>query len=267
MKGIRRIILCSLLLVSCVPLQAVEHEDILTFHFGGIYLNDQYLSALTYQHYSYALNNRWEQYFRKDTTWSHQAHLQITGAKLNSPTRSNYMYVLGVQTGWGAQYHFSHLMCVPHFDLLLGPYLQFDLMAREHQSNVNKPYSMDCAADVCAYASLRYSFAAKKSSYRLQYQISTAVLGVMFAPEYGQSYYEITKGILTHNAQFSAWHNRFQLQHQLSLDIQLRRSAWEIGVRHEFLRYNANQLHFSREQVCLVIGTVFQYRTGIKPFR
>ncbi len=228
---------------------------------------DQYLSPLPYKDFSYAIQNQWWQSFQSDSTWTHFGSLQLQFAKLYPAKRTNYIYALGVNTEWGAHYHFASLLPVDGFDILVGPSVLADFMAREHGSNVNKPYSMDASLDFCANAAVRYSFTAPHSSYRVQYQAVISVLGLMFTPEYGQSYYEITEGIVRHNALFSSFHNRLFLRQQLSLDMQFRHSAWRIGVRHDYLHYSANNLSFSREEVSLVVGTIFNFQSSIRPFR
>ena len=257
--------LSGLLSVPAI-VRALEHEDILSVSFGGMWQADEYLSPLLYSDFSYGLQNEWWQTFRRDSAWSHTGRAEVRFAQLYPAVHSNYIYALGVTGGWGAQYHFATMMGIKGFDILLGPCLQFDLMAREHASNVNKPYSMDCAIDLCAHAGVRYSFGAKRTSYRLQYEITGGVAGVMFVPEYGQSYYEITEGVVHRNTIFGAWHNRLLFQHQLTLDMQFKHSAWRVGIRHDCLQYHANNLHFMREQAALVVGTVFQYRTTVHRF-
>ncbi len=244
---------------------AVEHEDILSLRFGGLWQTDEYLSPLLYNDFLYGISNQWNQSFRRDSAWSHSAVLSAQYARLYPARKTNYMDAIGLQAGWGAHYHFASLMKVKGLDLILGPYLLFDLMAREHANNVNKPYSMDLSLDLMAQTALSYTLHAKRTAYRLQYEVGISALGLMFVPEYGQSYYEITEGVVRHTASCSSFHNRLLLQQQLSLDMQFRRSTWRIGVRHEYLQYHANNLSFSREQVALVVGTIFHYHLFQRP--
>lgn len=125
---------------------------------------------------------------------------------------------------------------------------------------------MDLGIEAKAHAGIEYCFQGKKSSYRLRYSVMTSVVGVMFVPEYWQSYYELSQqaadGIC-----FSSVHNKQSVRQELSIDLQFKRSAWRIGVQHEYLQYEANHLHFSREQVSLIIGTSWYYELKMKTYK
>lgn len=51
------------------------------------------------------------------------------------------------------------------------------------------------------------------------------------------------------------------------MDMQFRRSAWTIGIRHEYVHYEIHNIVMRREEVAVVIGTTFRYNTKIRPYQ
>ena len=250
--------------------EGMQHENILTLRWGGIWQYDEYLSPLLYKEYFIALQNEWWQGFNKGNrlkvkdNWEHVGKVKLQGGRMYNEAYSNMIYALGVQGGWGAHYDLGKLTGVDGFQLFIGPYLDVDLMGRELINNVNKPYSIDCSADLKAHAGIGYSFSGKKTSYRIRYTVMTTLAGAQFVPEYGQSYYEVTEGIIGGTIGFSSLHNHLTLRHEFTFDMQFPHSAWRLGVEHEYIRHNMNNLHFQREQLSLVVGVIFNYKTIIR---
>ncbi len=242
------------------------HENVLTVEYGGLWQNDEYLSPLLYGGQMVGIQHAWWTDFSKPD-WSHVGKVHITGAITdnNRPVVSK-QYAVGVNGGWGAYYNFRRMVNTKGLNLWIGPFLHVDFMGRGITSSHNKPYSMDLAATIRAHAGLSYTIPCKKSAYRLQYAIMTDLIGTQFAPDYWQSYYEMTESIAG-TVVFASLHNRQTLSHELTLDMQFRRSTWRVGVRHEYLQYTANNLHFSREEVSVVVGTVFNHRISKTPLK
>ncbi len=242
------------------------HENVLTVEYGGIWQNDEYLSPLLYGGQMIGIHHEWWTDFTAED-WSHVGKVHITGAMTdNNRAVRNMQYAIGVNGGWGAQYDFRRMMDVEGLNIFVGPYLYADFMGRSIASYTNKPYSFDIAANLRLHAGISYTVPCKRSAYRLQYTIMTDVLGVQFAPDYWQLYSEMATSL--HDVVgFASLHNRQTLSHTLTLDMQFRRSTWRIGVRHEYLQYTMNNLHFSREQVCVVVGTVFNHRISKTPLK
>lgn len=240
------------------------HEDILTIRWGGIRHYDQYLSPLLYKGQFLALQNEWWQQLKPDTDWQHVGKIKLQGARTFNPAYTNMIYAIGIQCGWGTHFDFGKMIGLHGLSLFAGPYFDADLFTKELINNVNKPFSIDGAIELKANAGISYSFSARTTSYRLRYIINFGIIGVQFVPEYGQSYYELGEGIIDRVVGLSGFHNKLDMRHELTIDLQFKHSAWRIGVEHEYQYNNMNLLSFQREQVSLVIGTVFNYKTGIK---
>ena len=237
------------------------HENILKLSFGGTWQVDPYLSAFRYDGLEIGIGNEWWQPFRSrhdtmPTNWSHVGRLDIRGMRLLSPARNNIYYGFGGHAGWGAYYHWQP---VRGLQLQLGPYLELDYIGRTHTTSVNKPYSMDLGIDIEAMGGISYSFAAKRSGYRVRYLIRTNILGYEYMPDYWQSYYEISQGVPAQHLCSGPW-NRLMLRHELTMDFRFAHSTWRLGIEHEMLRYGTCDMDFLRQQIHLVVGCIFRYR-------
>lgn len=252
----------ALMLLSA-PLMAsddgygVEHEDILRIHVGGLWLQDRYLSPLRYTGMQVGLGNEWWQPFSRHPDWAHVGQVDLRFAWIYSSAKNNLVYQLHLNGGWGAYYAWNWSQ--PRIQILLGPYLNLDFAPRMHAREVNKPYSMDAAADVCALAGVSFCFAKGKVDFRLRYLIRANLIGIDFMPDYWESYYEMTEGVSGRVRCSGMWNHRL-LRHELTLDIRCPHSTWRLGIAHAYLEYGAGDMSFSREQVEAVVGTCFRYR-------
>lgn len=261
----RSILIFLLVLCQHIMAEPVDHENILKLKYGWNTMVDPYLSPLRYNGQQIEIGNEWWQDFRPRNTyhtenWSHVGKLDIVGLKATSRAKSNYYYGLGAQAGWGAHYGWKWNVGTTKLKIFLGPYLQLNLLAKQHASSVNKPFSVDGGLDVMAMTGLNWTFYAKKTAYRLQYHIRTNLLGMQFVPDYWQSYYEIYEQRLKGNIHFAAPHNRTMLCQQLSMDFQFPHTTWRLGAEHEWLRYVGSDMTWQRYQVCLVVGCIWHYK-------
>ncbi len=261
--------LLLLLCCSFVAAENVEHTNVLKAKFGGAYQLDMYLSPLAYTGFQIGLGNEWWQPFRQDTRlgrtgrlahWAHVGRVDAYGYRVTSSARSNRIDGLEVCGGWGAFYAWQ--WCDRRLKLVLGPYLEGGFTVREISSNVNKPVSLDLAIDLMAMSGLSWSFYGKKTSYRINYQIRTNLLGMDFMPDYWQSYYELSRDA-SGSARCSGHWNHHTVKHELTMDMQFPHSTWRVGVEHQYVDYGTPDMRFVRNHACLVVGCIWKYR--IKP--
>lgn len=275
-KRIFILILLSLLIHS-FRAKAVEHENILKLKYGWNTTLDPYLSPLRYNGAQIGFGNEWWQPFATkngDTHWAHVGMVDVAGQRAYSTARSNYFYALGAQAGWGAHYVFdiigtrdnSHTFS--GLQIILGPYLNIDFMAREHASQVNKPYSFDLGIDAMLMAGIASTWHVSKAAFRLRYLARTNLIGTHFAPDYWQSYFEIYENGIKQVVHASGPWNRNTIHHELTLDISAPHSTWRVGAEHDYLHYTnpARNMTWSRNQISIVIGCIWKYRVDGKAF-
>jgi len=253
-------------LAGMVHAEGVEHTNVLKIKYGWNYQLDTYLSPLGYRGQEIGIGNEWWQPFRQDTrlgqtgrlaNWAHMGRLDIRGFKQISTARSNVIQGIGGTAGWGAFY--CRQWQDNRLKVLAGPYLEAELNVREISSNVNKPYSFDISAEVMAMGGLSWSFYGKKTSYRLHYLIRTNVFGFDFLPDYWQSNYELAEGIKGTPRCSGHW-NHHSVKHAMSLDMQFPHSTWRLGAEHVYVNYGTKDLHFTRNEISLVLGCIWNYR-------
>lgn len=266
LKRIGVIVLLCCLTYTFAAGEEILHTNILKIRVGWDYQLDTYLSPLGYKGIEVGIGNEWWQPFRQDTrfgktgrlaNWAHVGRVDVRGFSQINSARSNQIYGIGLSGGWGAFY------CWQWYDnrlkVLVGPYLETELGVRLLASNVNKPMSLDIAIDGMVMGGLSWSFYGKKTSYRLNYQIRTNLIGFDYLPDYWQSYYELSEGVQGVARCSGPW-NHNTVKHELTLDMQFPHSTWRLGAEHEYLRYGTKDLHFVRNQVSVVIGCIWNYR-------
>lgn len=250
------IILTFLLLSLSAQSNERWHEDILTIKYGYAWLTDEYLSILPYDGQQIGLQNEWWQKYNKHENWGHIGKLALNGAMTYNNMYSNILYGIGAQAGWGSLWRYE----IKGFELRVGPYLNVDFMSKIIGQYVNKPYSLDLGIDADLMLGLSYRFAGKKTSYRLSYWAQLNGLGVAFAVDHWESYYELQDGISKENIGFAYIGKKVFFRQSLTFDMQFKHSTWRLGVEHEYFNYEHNNLGYQREEVSMVVGTIFNYR-------
>lgn len=258
-----------------------EHENIFTLRYGWLWQQDQYLSPLLYSGQQVGLSNEWWQGFRKGRrqlryanvsrythsikndfysgTWKHVGRLHADFGWTYNPNYSNLIYSLGISSGWGACYTWKWRN--RGIELLLGPYADLDWKSKLHSANVNKPYSIDLAVNLCALGGVSWTFEANKMTFRLRYLAQMNLIGAEYIPDYWQSYYEMTEGVLGKIRPAGVWNHR-HLKHELTFDMQLRHTTWRIGFAHTYLEYGMQNLRFSDEEASVILGCIWNYRVN-----
>lgn len=105
--------------------------------------------------------------------------------------------------------------------LLAGAQIQLEGGALYNLSNGNNPVSAKLRTALAASGMAIYHFPIFKSNWVARYQLDIPLVGVMFTPEFGQSYYEISLGHLGKIASLTHPVNNPSWRHMLSLDIPL----------------------------------------------
>ena len=115
-------VIIMLLVATCLSAENVEHENVLSVRYGGIWMQDQYLSPLLYSGQQLGMSNEWWQAFRCDSTkrWENIGKMDIGLGQMYNQMYTNLIYSLGLHGGWGACYkwYFTDY----GLSLKLGPY-------------------------------------------------------------------------------------------------------------------------------------------------
>lgn len=133
--------------------------------------------------------------------------------------------------------------------------------------NGNNPAQARLSLNLSPSAAVSYHFRLWNVPFKATYEASVPLLGVMFSPNYGQSYYEIfTKGDYDHNIVPTTIVCAPSLRNMLTLDFTLRRTTLRIGWLGDFRQAKVNNLKYHEYSNMLVIGLVRSFKlTRIVP--
>ena len=129
------------------------------------------------------------------------------------------------------------------------------------------PLIVGLALNIAPSAAAAYRFRLGRVPLKARYEVSAPVLGVMFSPNYGQSYYEIfSRGDYDHNVVPTTFVSRPSLRQMLTLDFTLGRTTLRLGYLGDFRQAKVNNLKYHTYSNMLLIGFVRSFKlTNILP--
>lgn len=215
---------------------------------GRVRQLDTYLSPLQYRGPQLQLMHE----TLRRTRWAHgnvtfqtlwHGDLAYTG---NDPDN---VHTLGADINYDAALHY-HLIGAapplpagpratppaPRFRLLAGPQIGTTLGVLYNTRNGNNPAQALASLRLSASVAAVCDFRLRRQPLSARYQLDLPLVGLMFSPAYGQSYYEIfSLGHTDHNIRLTHPLNAFTSRHLLSVDIPLRpftlRAAYLCDIR------------------------------------
>lgn len=221
---------------------------------------DPYLSPMTYSGNGLKFERENRRFFSpNNVNISMQSKFNLEAGITENPASTNSMIYFGINYGWGMSYHFR---LQKGLQLLAGGLWDVDFGFKWIGRNVNNPVNMDIATNLNLTGAVIYDIPLRKRTLRLRMDLKTPVIGCMFAPPSGASYYEMFElGNLEDAVHFSSLHNKRGLNGTLSLDVPFSRSVWRVGVSYQGLKYQANDMVFKRKEFSFLIGTTFDSAT------
>jgi hypothetical protein len=109
--------------------------------------------------------------------------------------------------------------------------------------------------------SARYHFTIKRKPAALQYELSVPLLGVLFSPNYGQSYYELfSKGNYDHNIVVTTPFSAPTLRQMLSFDFTIKNDMFRVGYLGDYEQAKVNNLKYHTYSHLLILGYVHRFQ-------
>jgi hypothetical protein len=145
--------------------------------------------------------------------------------------------------------------------LLAGPQLDVHGGFIYNLRNSNNPAQALADVHLGATGMAVWQFRLWRRPFTARYQVDIPLVGAMFSPEYGESYYEIFE--LDHsgnNVLFVTPFNAPIMRHYLSVDIPVKRWAVRMGYRADFRQSHVNHLKNHLWSHVLMVGVVKKFQ-------
>lgn len=226
--------------------------------FGKTNQLDTYLSPMEYTGWQVSFLLQSE---RMTHLADHHISFQSTfhGAFSSADNPAGTANYLGGRLAYDAAWYY-HYSPIPRLDLKGGAMVGADIGFLYNDRNGNNPAQGRFALDVSLSAGASYSFRIKKLPIGVGYQADLPMVGMMFCPDFGESYYEISKRGVGHNLLCAHPGNALSLRQLLTLDFRLRRITLRIGYLCDIRQQNANNLKYHDVSHSFMFGFVRHFQ-------
>lgn len=241
-----------ILLVSCVGISAqdtLSHEKYLVrsamVGIGKTNVYDTYLSPLEYKGPELRFMHESMRMTRlMGGRVSAQRIVQVNCSSADNISKSSTSYS-GI-FNWTYALHYQYNVN-GNLKILFGPMIDLNGGFIYNTRNSNNPAQAKVYGNIDASAMAIYKFRIVRYPMVVRYQANLPFMGVMFSPEYGQSYYEIfSLGHGGRNVLFTSFHNAPSLRQMLTLDFPVGKTIMRAGYLCDIQQAKVNNLksHF-----------------------
>ena len=258
-KSYRNIYLFAFLLLLNIPSIHAQKDSIITratlYGIGHTNILDTYLSPMEYTGPEFRVLR---ENMRK-THWiegkvSRQSLFQANVAMTENQAKSgSELYFLA---NWNLAYHYNFRIN-ESLTLLAGPNLDLNGGMIYNLRNSNNPVNAKVDFNLGASGMAIYKFRIKEHPFVLRYQLNIPLIGLMFSPEYGQPYYEMS---LSHdwskNICFISLYNHPSLRQFLTLDFPIKKTNLRLGYVCDIQQAKVNHLKSHAWSHAFMIGFV-----------
>lgn len=241
-----------ILLVSCVGISAqdtLSHEKYLVrsamVGIGKTNVYDTYLSPLEYKGPELRFMHESMRMTRlMGGRVSAQRIVQVNCSSTDNISKSSTSY--SGMFNWTYALHYQYNVN-GNLKILFGPMIDLNGGFIYNTRNSNNPAQAKVYGNIDASAMAIYKFRIARYPMVVRYQANLPFMGVMFSPEYGQSYYEIfSLGHGGRNVLFTSFHNAPSLRQMLTLDFPVGKTIIRAGYLCDIQQTKVNNLksHF-----------------------
>ena len=189
-----------------------------------------------------------------------QANVSMTGNP--SGTGSEFAFL----ANWNLAYHYPFRIN-EHLELLAGPNLDLNGGMIYNFRNSNNPVNAKAYINLGVSGMAIYRFHIKEYPFMLRYQLNVPFVGIMFSPEYGQPYYEMSiSKDLGRNICVTSLHNQPSLRQILTLDFPFKKTSLRLGYVCDIQQAKVNHLKSHTWSHSFMIGFVKHFHL-VNPYQ
>ncbi|MBK5721418.1 DUF3316 domain-containing protein [Dysgonomonas sp. Marseille-P4677] len=240
-----------------VPKTLITNNTI-TASIGFANMYDTYLSPLEYKGFSVHL--MYEQLRR--TTWFDyrfykQQVVEVEFAKGDSPAKNvtEYWGILNYRLGG----HYS-VYNTDKLRLGIGGLWRLNAGVLYNERNGNNPASARGYTNLDLSVTASYKF----RWFAVRWQMDSPLIGMLFSPKYGQSYYEISLGNSVGVVNFASLHNQRALRNYFTVDIPIKNYTVRVGYLGSWYQTKVHNIQTHHYTNNFVIGFPIE---GVKKAR
>lgn len=219
---------------------------------------DTYLSPMEYTGLQVSLMSQRE---RMTRLANRHVSFQSTffGAFTSTDNPAGTADYLGGRLAYDAAWHY-HYSPLKNLDLKGGAMIGTDLGFLYNSRNGNNPAQGHFSIDLSLSAGASYAFRIKKLPMQVGYQADLPMIGMMFCPEFGESYYEISQNGVGHDILCAHPGNALSLRHLLTMDVCFRRITLRIGYLCDIRQQNARGIKYRDTSHSFMLGFVRHFQ-------
>ncbi len=265
-------LLCIITLISLSLVaqesDTLENKKIITnaqmVGIGGVNILDTYLSqekfsGIEARYISHTIRERQESHFSR--LLLHQGSFSYSEDRSGNASEiaGRYTFSYGFFYNWRLLSSRLSLRAGAQADVYAG-FLY-------NMRNSNNPIQARLGIDISPSVAASWKFRLAKHMSWVSYEASFPLVGLMFSPNYGQSYYEIfSRGNYDHNIVPTTIGCRPSLRQMVTFDFTLGRTSFRLGYMGDFQQAKVNNLKYHEYSNMFIIGIVRRfYVTKIKP--
>lgn len=222
--------------------ELAENEDELEVEFrpitssfmidcGSASILDTYLTPITYSGYDLRLSYEGFKAMKFNPEyWIMQFTSGVQYDNVKNIVQNRVMHSLTLDIEWGMMHRWN-MNVVEGLTLYLGGSAGLYGGVIYNQYNSNNPVSAKIRVSANLVAMATYDLKIGELPITLRYEPTLPMIGVFFAPGYGESLYEVYLGNMDGVVHAAYWGNRFDMTNLLTADLHLGRVSLRIGYR------------------------------------
>lgn len=245
--------LLSLLLLFPLLLRA-QGERTTLFGLGRANDYDTYLSPLEYTGPQASFHHLTARPLKRNPLLRFHTATRLDFARTRNPSRTayglgtNFRFEAGWLRGWSD-------ILLPRLTLSAGGEIGGRVGVLYNSRNGNNPANARAQSQLSALLVARYTIPLSRRALTLDYRLSLPLLGAMFSPQYGQSYYNLfEQGNYDRNILLTHPGNALSLGQTFLISIPLRKHALTLGYQSDLLQAKPHGLRQHHYAHSLLIG-------------